>query len=312
MQKVTLSTLLAFMSLLFLTGCRPSYEKHTETLASARQGMLTKLIRRKTIQEPVAAPPAEILQVVKYDSPAGKLAAYLSLDPKDGKKHPAIIWITGGDCNSIGDVWSPAPASNDQSARAFREAGIVTMYPSLRGGNENPGVKEGFLGEIDDVLAAADYLAKQNFVDPNRIYLGGHSTGGTLALLTAEVSPRFRAVFSFGPVADIRGYSAEFIPFDATISREWEIRSPVLWLHCIASPVFVFEGAEQVSNVEASKTMARMTDNPKIQFHQVSRANHFSILAPLTRMIAIKILSDNGSSTNISFANEELDRAMAR
>ena len=26
--------------------------------------------------------------------------------PDDGKKHPAIIWITGGDCNSIGDVWS--------------------------------------------------------------------------------------------------------------------------------------------------------------------------------------------------------------
>ena len=33
------------------------------------------------------------------------------------------------------------------------------------------------------------FLAKQDYVDPKRIYLGGHSTGGTLALLTAETRP---------------------------------------------------------------------------------------------------------------------------
>ena len=40
------------------------------------------------------------------------------------------------------------------------------MFPSLRGGNDNPGAKEGFLGEVDDVIAAADFLAKQPYVDP--------------------------------------------------------------------------------------------------------------------------------------------------
>ena len=29
------------------------------------------------------------------------MTAYLSPNPKDGKKHPAIVWTTGGDCNSI-------------------------------------------------------------------------------------------------------------------------------------------------------------------------------------------------------------------
>ena len=42
------------------------------------------------------------------------------------------------------------------------------LFPSLRGGNQNPGVKEGFFGEVDDLLAAANFLAKQGFVDPNR------------------------------------------------------------------------------------------------------------------------------------------------
>ena len=41
------------------------------------------------------------------------------------------------------------------------------MYPSLRGGNDNPGVKESFLGEVDDVLAAFDYLSAQPYVESN-------------------------------------------------------------------------------------------------------------------------------------------------
>jgi hypothetical protein len=55
--------------------------------------------------------------------------------PRESAAQTSLLWITGGDCNSIGDVWSPAPPENDQTASAFRQAGIVMMYPSLRGGN---------------------------------------------------------------------------------------------------------------------------------------------------------------------------------
>src|SRR5262249_59431771 len=119
------------------------------------------------------------------ESPAGKLAAYLSPDPKDGKKLPAIVWITGGDCNTIDEgCWRQGLAKNDQSAAQYRQAGIIMMFPSLRGGNDNPGVREGFLGEIEDVVAAADFLAKQPHVDPKRIYLGGPHTCGPPVVVT--------------------------------------------------------------------------------------------------------------------------------
>jgi acetyl esterase/lipase len=107
------------------------------------------------------------------------------------------------------------------------------MFPSLRGGNDNPGTEEGFLGEVDDVLAAADFLGKQAFVDAKRIYLGGHSTGGTLVLLVAECSDRFRAVFSFGPADNVAGYGPEYLPFDSSNPREIELRSPGRWLASI-------------------------------------------------------------------------------
>ena len=58
------------------------------------------------------------------------MSAYVSpYGPEDGKKHPAIIWIVGGFSNSIGSVaWDPAPADDDQSAGAFRQAGILMMF----------------------------------------------------------------------------------------------------------------------------------------------------------------------------------------
>ncbi len=177
------------LSLLLIIGClgEATPEQEKGSLLEARRGFKTKLVPLARERDPVPEPPPELFRKISYDSPAGKLAAYISQAPQDGTKHPAIIWITGGDCNTIDEgVWSAAPPSNDQTASAYRKAGIVMMFPSLRGGNDNPGVKEAFLGEVDDVLAAARYLVRDESVDPKRLYLGGHSTGGTLVLLVAE------------------------------------------------------------------------------------------------------------------------------
>ncbi len=283
------------------------------SLVEARKGFQTKPIRRPSPKNPVPEPPARLFHLVRYDSPAGNLAAYLSPDPNDGKKHPAIIWITGGDCNSIDDgCWTEGSPDNDQSAGAYRKAGIVMMFPSLRGGNDNPGVKEGFFGEVDDVLAATDFLAKQKYVDSSRIYLGGHSTGGTLVLLVAECSDRFRAIFSFGPADDVRGYPPEYIPFDVSNPREAELRSPGRWLASIKVPTFVFEGADQPGNSEVLQRMARSSTNPKVRFLLVPQTNHFSILAPANRLIASKILRDDGPECNITLSAEELSRPAGR
>ena len=146
------------------------------------------------------------------------------------------------------------------------------MFPSLRGGNDNPGTKEGFLGEVNDVLAATDFLAKQPYVDPARIYLGGHSTGGTLALLVGECSDRSRAVFSF---------------------------------------VFVFEGTGQ-GNPDSLQVMARSSENPKVKFFPVQGASHFGILAPTNRLIAQKILRDEGAETNLAFTEAEVNNLLEK
>jgi acetyl esterase/lipase len=300
--------------LVLLMGCvspnRPSSQQSI-SLTAARRNFQTVIMPQRSPAEPVEVAPANIFKTIKYPSPGGELAAYLSPSPSDGKKHPAIIWITGGDCNSIGDVWSPASPANDQTGGAFRKAGIVMMFPSLRGGNNNPGTKEGFFGEVDDVLAAVKYLEKQDYVDPQRIYLGGHSTGGTLALLVAESSDRFRSVFAFGPVADVSGYGQDsgLLPFDMANRQEVKLRSPGYWLAGIKSPTWVLEGTKGNSNTEALRAMAKVSTNPQAHFVEITGADHFSVLAPTNAILAQKIRQDTGEVSNINISKTEVDRS---
>jgi acetyl esterase/lipase len=278
-------------------------------LVEARKGFVTKLVKAGPQEDPPEAPPGSVFKLVKYPAQPGKLSAYLTPDPGDGKKHPAIIWITGGDCNSIGDVWSDYESDNEQSASAYRKEGLVMMFPSLRGGNDNPGRREGFLGEVEDVLAAADYLAALPYVDTTRIYLGGHSTGGTLVLLTAEVSARFRAVFSFGPVADSAYYGDRFVYCSLKNAKEMELRRPIRWLSEIKSPTFVFEGAEPPSNIDSLNEMKSAYASESVHFFAVPKKNHFSALEPVNRLIVSKILKDTGKTPTFFFTKSELARA---
>jgi acetyl esterase/lipase len=280
-------------------------------LQEARAGHKTVLTQQLRYSNPAPTPPSELLKLVKYPSPAGNLAAYVTPDPGDGKKRPAILWLTGGFGNGIGSTaWKKANPANDQSASVFREFGIVMMYPSLRGGSGNPGQAESFYGEVDDVLAAARYLAAQPYVDPKRIYLGGHSTGGTLALLVAESTDLFRAVFSFGPVAEAADYGAKSLTFDVGNAQENRLRSPLYYLGAIRSTTFILEGSDKPSNLDSIRQFKQRKPPPVITFVEVPNTSHFSVLAPMNRLLAQKITKDTGVEPNIKIIDAEASDAV--
>ena len=80
------------------------------------------------------------------------------------------------------------PRSNDQNATAYPKAGVVTYFPSLRGGNLNPGRGEGFLGEVDDIIAAGlhEYLDRLQ-TDMNTV--GAHISNAFFSA-GADTAPR--------------------------------------------------------------------------------------------------------------------------
>jgi len=52
--------------------------------------------------------------------------------------------------------------------------------------------------------------------------------------------------------------------------------------------------------------------NPLVRFCQVKGANHFSILAPTTKLIADKVLRDVGPTTEIAISEDELNASLGR
>lgn len=256
-----------------------------QTLGQARKDHRTQLATKKRGGQRLPAPSSKQFQLVEYPTRLGPMQAYLSKPTSRGRQ-PAIIWITGGfPSGGAGPhAWQPQPARNEQSAKVYRERGLLMMYPTLRGTFGNPGHQEHFYGEVDDVIAAAEYLRKRGDVDPERIFLGGHSTGGTLALLAATTGHRFRAVISFGPTHAAATYGQEYLPAEILRGEEARLRAPVHFLSAIRSPTFVIEGSK--GNAQSLRFMAKKNKNPFVKFFVIEGASHFDVLAPLNALIA--------------------------
>ncbi|PHM31077.1 alpha/beta hydrolase family protein [Xenorhabdus innexi] len=303
-----------------LTACHEdsySFDLRKDDYTEAHTKFKTNIIDKSFIGdgEP-AIPPKDIFSLVYYPTENGNMASYLTPSPeKSDKKYPAVIWLTGG-YGGIGNddfFWSEQPYDNDQSASAFRHDDLVLMIPSFRGENVNPGNYEMFFGEIRDIESARQYLMKLPYVDPNRIYLAGHSTGGTRALLASEYSKGFRAVFSLGGIPDLKlrldhAPVPVTVPFDQSNPAELEMRSPRNFLTSIKSPTFYFEGEYSYwSEFDEVKKIAEDKDIP-LSVYPIKNGDHFNIIAPLTSLIVEKILHDTGEKVNIKFSEQDFMR----
>lgn len=295
-----------------------------ETLLDARKGFHTRIVTQEgyTRDGPVQTPPAGLLERTTYRSPAGELGAYITPRPAAGGRRPALVWAHGG-FGGIGDwLWKGATPSNDQTAAAFREAGLVVMYPSWRGENDNPGQFELYYGEVDDLLAAVDHVATLPWVDPARVYLAGHSSGGALVMLAAAASDRFRAAFAFGPdlgfdeapagLRAMRLMGRIAVPFDVERVGEARLRSAAYFVGAIRRPTFYFEGEKNVR--PALPLLVRLARDKGAPFTAfgVEGGNHWTILHPLTRLVAERILADVGSTCDIRITKQDVASAFAR
>jgi acetyl esterase/lipase len=285
-------------------GAQPVPETATALPLSERRRQLETHVFAETDHTPAKTPPAGVLSKVTYPAPLGANVAYVT-PARPGPKRPAVIWIGGGLDWGIGELsWAKAPRPSDRSARAFRDAGLVTMYPALRGSNENPGKNECFLGEVDDLIAAANFLATRADVDPKRIYLAGHATGGTLALLAAASSDRFAGVFAFGPVSDARQYGTPSgggcLPADAG-EEEIALRAPLNFVGSIRTPTFVFEGGLG-GNADVFDGL-RERASTRVHFAVVAGLDSTSILAPGTETIARAILAGRVDDAHLVIAD---------
>ena len=296
------------------------FEIYGETLEEVHKNFKTKIVDGQKTEfvpygKPGIPPKNSKFSLVNYPSKLGEMPMYITAKENNGKKYPAIIYLNGG-FGGIGDSefgWDEeSPKNNYQGADAFKRDDFVLAIPSARGENANPGKYEMFYGEIEDLEEARKYVALLPYVDPNRIYLVGHSTGGTKAVLLSEYSKGFRAVFAMGAATELMSlekydYAGMNPPFDRTNPREIAVRSSLRYMRSITTPTFHFEGKDDSQPVY--RVMQKVADKYRLPFksYEITGGNHFNIIYPLTTMIAQKILADTGAKTNIQFSDGDLD-----
>jgi len=136
---------------------------------------------------------------------------------------------------------------------------------------------------IANCRQAIDYaLSKVSQVDPNRIFVAGHSSAGTLALQVAQHEPRVKACVAYAPCTDVASRLGETL--DALNPYAPGFKAFVLGLSPDANadklkcPTFLFH-ADDDSNVPVAES-ARFAEkvrktNPTLTFVRVPTGDHY-------------------------------------
>lgn len=285
----------------------------TVTLQAARAAFSTRLTKPELPRRGAAPDPPPPFQPVRYPAAPGPLVGYLTADPGDGKRHPAVLWAHGGFAGIGEGLWGSTPMQRGASVRVLKEAGLVVFCPAFRGENDNPGRFELFYGELDDLLAARDFLAAQPFVAPERIYLIGDGiSGGTLALLAAVASDRFRAAIALGGAAELgrivsQESSSELIPFDPSAAQESYLRSPLHFAAFIKQPTFYFGPGDSFFRWDVRQMKIRTVER-SVPFDAffIEGVTADELYPRVVALLASKIPDDLGPQTDLKFSATDL------
>ena len=249
-----------------------------EDYASFRSRFRTNLVR--TGPSPQPAGPLSIpsgASKLTYKSDSLTLNALYSLpngyQRDSSNKVPAVVFLHGGFAFGDGDWEMVLP---------YLDAGFAVMIPLLRGENFQAGDFTLYYREVDDVLAADVELTKQSEIDHERIFIAGHSAGGTLATLASLASNRFRAVASFSGMMDVRSENkAPLLVFDTADPDEIRARSAIEFSASFKSPARLYFGQQERWALQETNATANQAQKHGLDVKAVVvPGDHFSSVPP--------------------------------
>ncbi|MDZ4724278.1 MAG: S9 family peptidase [candidate division Zixibacteria bacterium] len=164
------------------------------------------------------------------------------------KKYPAVLMIHGGPRVQYAYTFF-------HEFQFLAAQGFVVLYTNPRGGSGRgetwADAIAGGWGDLDykDVMAAADWLEKQKFVNPKKIGVGGGSYGGYMTNWLIGHTNRFAAAITMRSVVDLNSFvgssdigyelAREFAGFPWTNHENYQKCSPLSYLHKVKTPVLI-------------------------------------------------------------------------
>jgi len=171
-------------------------------------------------------------------------------DPK--RRYPAILWLHGGQ-------ESQYDYGFNFRVQLFAANGYVVVMPNVRGSggrgldfalalNKAYGTKD-----VEDVIVATDYVIARGYVDPDRLGVGGWSSGGTLTNVVITKTDRFAGAISGASVGwytSTYGHDPYYRWWHTELGAPWKNRelwdriSPFMYVENITTPT-LFIGGEK-------------------------------------------------------------------
>jgi predicted peptidase len=133
---------------------------------------------------------------------------YLLFLPKEYDKSanqwPLILYLHGGSARGD-DISRIKKLGLTEKVEADPSFPFIVVSPQCRPGE--------IWTDVDALGAVLDEVARTHRVDPERVYVTGHSMGGRGAIYAAYKMPkRFAAIVSLGPVSPITAWGAKLAP----------------------------------------------------------------------------------------------------
>lgn len=168
------------------------------------------------------------------------------------KQYPAILWLHGGQ-------ESQYDYGFNFRVQLFAANGYVVVMPNVRGSggrgldfalslNKAYGTHD-----VEDVIVATDYVIELGYVDPDRLGVGGWSSGGTLTNFVITKTDRFAGAISGASVGwypTTYGHDPYQLWWDTELGPPWKNRdlwdsiSPFMGVENITTPT-LFIGGEK-------------------------------------------------------------------
>jgi dipeptidyl aminopeptidase/acylaminoacyl peptidase len=166
------------------------------------------------------------LEYVHFHSKDGTAVAGYICKPPDyspGKKYPAVLWLHGG---PVLEYF----AEFNFRAQLLAANGYLVVQPNPRASSGygqafSAATYAGWGGkDIEDDLAAMDFVVAQGLADPDRLGVGGHSYGAISANWIITKTNRFKAAISYaGNLLNTSNFGHD------EYSREWATEVGLPW-----------------------------------------------------------------------------------
>lgn len=181
---------------------------------------------------------------------------YLPTNPDfrgpEGRKPPLLVMVHGGPTSVARPVYSLH--CQYWTSRGFAVVD-VNYGGSTTFGREYRRRLNGRWGivDVEDVVAAVDYLVEAGRVDGERVAIRGGSAGGYTALAALAFTDRFVAAANYYGVSDIRQLAETSHKFERNYDvsligprseENYRARSPLSHLEGFNAPLITFQGAE--------------------------------------------------------------------